>query len=32
MRLLVNPLVARIPKNDRIEEIGWEKPVGREVW
>ena len=25
-------LVARIPKNYQAEEVGWGKPVGKEVW
>lgn len=25
-------LVSRIPKNDKSKEVGWGKPVGREVW
>ncbi len=25
-------LVSRIPKNDKVAELDWGKPVGREAW
>ncbi|MBS3917606.1 MAG: AbrB/MazE/SpoVT family DNA-binding domain-containing protein [Deltaproteobacteria bacterium] len=28
----LHDLVSRIPKNYKVEEMDWGKPVGREVW